>query len=85
MSCRAQASASSFSGSRWNGVASKMLYLLDLRIVHGEAVVMLAGDHDVLHAGVLRHLHPRFGVELHGIELLRELLVFASPESWRGS
>ncbi len=44
--------------------------LADLGVIHGEAVVMLAGDDDVLHAGVLGHLHPGIGVELHGIELL---------------
>ena len=48
-----------------------------LRLEHREAVVMLRGDHDVFHARVLRELHPRVGVELHRVELRRELLVLA--------
>ena len=50
--------------------------LADRRAIHGEAVVVLAGDDDVLHAGVFGHLHPCFGIELHGVELLGELFVF---------
>ncbi len=46
-----------------------------LGAVHREAVVMLAGDDDVLHAGVLGHLHPLLGIELHRIELRGQLLV----------
>ncbi len=45
-------------------------------MVHGEAVVMLAGDHDVLHPGILRHLDPFVRVEFDGIELAGEFLVF---------
>ena len=46
-----------------------------LRVEHGEAVVMLRRDHDVLHARILGHLHPCVGVELHRIELRGQLLV----------
>src|ERR1700722_5066779 len=43
------------------------------RTVHGEAVVVLAGDDEILHAGILRHLHPGVCVELDGVELFSEL------------
>ena len=45
------------------------------RMVHGEPVVMLAGDHDVLHPGIFGHPHPFLGIELHRIEVSGELLV----------
>ena len=50
-----------------------------LRLEQREAVVMLRRDHDVLHARVLRELHPLVGVELDRVELRGELLVLASP------
>ena len=50
-----------------------------LRVEQGEAVVMLRRDDDVLHAGVLGELDPGVGVELHGVELRGECLVFAAP------
>ena len=37
--------------------------------------MVLGGDDDVFHPGVLRELHPGVSVELGGIELPRELLV----------
>ncbi len=46
-----------------------------LRLPHAEAIVVLAGDHDVLHAGILRHAHPLPCIEPHGIELRGELAV----------
>ena len=52
------------------------IVLAGLGAVHGEAVVMLAGDHDVLHAGIVGHLDPLFGVEFYGIELGGQLFVF---------
>ncbi len=45
---------------------------------HAEAVVMLAGDDDVFHAGVLGGAHPVVGVEFHRIELRHELGVLES-------
>ena len=50
--------------------------LADLGAIHREAVVVLAGDDDVFHPGVLGQLHPFLGVELHRIELCGKLLVF---------
>jgi hypothetical protein len=44
-----------------------------LRVVHGEAVVVLAGDRDVAHARGLGRRHPRRRVELHGIEHGRQV------------
>ena len=43
---------------------------------HGEAVVMLRGDHDVFDAGVFGELGPGVGVVLRGVELFGELAVF---------
>jgi len=43
--------------------------------VHGEAVMMLGSDGDVLHAGVLGDGHPLVGVEFYRVELRGELLV----------
>ena len=45
------------------------------RLEHGKAVVVLGGDHQVLHAGFLGNRHPLLGVELHRGELLSQLLV----------
>ena len=47
-----------------------------LGVEHGEAVVVLRGDDDVLHAGVLGDRHPLVGVELHRVELLGVAGVF---------
>ena len=47
-----------------------------LRAEHGEPIVMLRRDHDVLHAGVFGELHPLIRVVFDGIELRRELFVF---------
>ena len=69
-----QASASSLSGSRWKGV-DLMHQSVRLGAEHAEAVVVLGGDDDVFHAGVLGQAHPLLGVELHRVELAGELLV----------
>ena len=52
-----------------------------LRIVHRESIVMLAGDHDVLHASVLGEPDDFFGVEFDWIESLGKTLVlfFGNP------
>ena len=46
-----------------------------VRAEHAKAVVVLGGDDDIFHPGVLGEAHPLFGVEPHGVELARELLV----------
>ena len=46
-----------------------MSYAVTFESKMAEAVVVLGGDDDVLHPRVLRRLHPRLGVELHGVEL----------------
>ena len=38
------------------------------RVVHAETVVVLGGEHEVLHPAIFGQLRPRFGVELRGIE-----------------
>ena len=78
--CFWQAAASSFRRSRLNGVASTTSKRADLRVVQREAVVVLGRDHDVLHPRVLGELHPGVGVELHGVELLGELLVLGDRD-----
>ncbi len=45
-------------------------------MVHGKAVMMLAGDDDIFHPGVFSHFHPFFGVKLDRIELGGQLFVF---------
>ena len=47
----------------------------DLAGPEAEAVMMLRGDHDVLHAGTFCHLHPGIGIELHRVELIDELVI----------
>ena len=47
----------------------------DLRVPHTEAVVMLGGDYNVLHSGVLNGLHPCVRIKLHRVELFRVFLV----------
>ena len=46
------------------------------RIEQAESIVVLGRDHDVTHARVFGDLHPLGRIELHGIELLGQLLVF---------
>ena len=58
----------SLKGSRLKGVASSSC-TGSLRTIHGETVVVLAGDDDILHAGVVGQLRPLLGIELRGIEL----------------
>tara|TARA_Y100000994_G_scaffold218243_1_gene196128 strand:- start:52 stop:186 length:135 start_codon:yes stop_codon:yes gene_type:complete len=38
--------------------------IVDFRAIHGETIVMLAGNHDVLHARVFSQLRYFFGIEL---------------------
>jgi hypothetical protein len=45
-------------------------------VVHREAVVVLRGDDDVLHPGVLRGAHPCVGVEAGWVEHVGDLLIF---------
>ena len=45
------------------------------RVEQGEAVVMLAGDDDILHAGRLGEPHPGLRIVLGGIELLGILTI----------
>ena len=45
-------------------------------IEHREPVVVLAGKREHLEAGLLEKLHPLLSIELGGIELLVELLIF---------
>ena len=52
-----------------------MLKAFALRMVHGKAVVVLAGDDDVFHARILGQLGNLHRIELDGIELLGKLLV----------
>ena len=40
--------------------------------------MVLAGDDDVFHAGLLGNLHPFVGIVLDRIELLGELAVFGN-------
>ena len=47
-----------------------------LRVPQAEAVVVLRGEHDVLHAGVLGDVDPLVGVELRRIESLVKVVVF---------
>ena len=51
-----------------------------LRVEHGEAVVVLRGDRDVLDAGPLDHRDPLGGVELRRVEPRRELLVLGDGD-----
>ena len=44
----------------------------DLRVPQAEAVMVLGGDDDVLLAGLGGEAHPRFGVEVDGLELSGE-------------
>jgi hypothetical protein len=53
----------------------------DLGVEHREAVVMLAGDGDVLHARGLGHGHPFRGVELRGVEQAGQLLVIGHADA----
>lgn len=48
---------------------------VDLGVEHGEAIVVLGGDDDVLHAGALGERHDVVRGEAGGIELLCEALV----------
>ncbi len=50
--------------------------VMRFRVIHRKAVVMLAGDDDVLHARVLGELGDRSGIELHRIEILGDFFVF---------
>lgn len=47
-----------------------------LGAIVGEAVVVLAGDHDVAHAGALKETGPFVGVEVDRIEGLGVLVIF---------
>ena len=47
----------------------------DLGIKHGKTIVVLRGNHDVLHARILGELHPCICVELHWIPLLCQLFI----------
>ena len=47
-----------------------------LRTEHGEAIVMLAGDGDVLHARGFRQRDPFRRIVFGGIELRRQFLIF---------
>ena len=51
-----------------------------LRVPHGEAVVVLRGDDDVVHAGSLREAGVGARVELHGVESFRDLHVLTAGD-----
>jgi len=51
------------------------LIIGELRIELAEAVVVLGGEHEILHAGVLGKLHPLVGVELDRVEDAVEVIV----------
>ncbi len=44
-----------------------------LRREHGEAIVMLGCDHEILHPGIVRERCPGIGIKLGRVELRREL------------
>ena len=50
--------------------------VVGLRVIHRKTIVVLAGDDDVFHAGILGQLGDRLGVELVGLEGGGEFLVF---------
>src|SRR3954468_13449097 len=43
---------------------------------HGEAVVMLGGDHHVLLSGGFSGANPALGIEIDWVKLLRKLFIF---------
>jgi len=50
------------------------------RAEHRKPIVMLRGDDDVLHPGVLGDAHPFIRVELHRVELAGQLGVFGDRD-----
>lgn len=55
-----------------------------LAVKQREAVMMLAGDDDVLHPGFLRQAHPGVGVVLDRVELLRDGFVVGLGKMYGG-
>jgi hypothetical protein len=51
------------------------LVIRELRIEVAESVVVLAGEHQILHAGVRGELHPLVGVELDRVKDAVEVVV----------
>ena len=69
-----------FLGQRLQGIFAIRRSVHDVPLAlfgaeHGEAVVVLAGDGDVFHPRALGQRHPGGGIELHRIELRRQLRI----------
>jgi hypothetical protein len=52
-------------------------------VEQAKAVVVLGGDDQVLHAGLVGEVGPLVGVELDGIEVVGELSRIPRSGSWR--